>query len=202
MLTMSAPVMELTDAERTALEALARSTSLPHRVVVQAKGVLLAADGVANNEIARRLDVTPNAVRRWRSKFATEGIAGVGRIRPGRGRKPELAPELIEAIVHDTLHTTPEDATHWSTRSMAEHAGVGKDTVARIWRARNIRPWRVETFKLSNDPNFETKRSTSSACIWTHRSVRWCCASTRSPNARPWNAVSRRCRSPPAEPAP
>ncbi len=157
MLTMSAPVLELTDAERLALEAMARSSSLPHRVVVQAKGLLLAADGIANNEIARRCDATPNAVRRWRSKFAAEGLDGVGRIRPGRGRKPELAPELIEAIVHDTLHTTPADATHWSTRSMAEHAGVGKDTVARIWRARNIRPWRVENFKLSNDANFETK---------------------------------------------
>ncbi len=78
-------------------------------------------------------------------------------IRPGRGRKPEFAPELIEAIVHDTLHTTPADVTHWSTRSMADHAGVGKDTVARIRQARNIRPWRMETFKLSNDPNFETK---------------------------------------------
>jgi hypothetical protein len=125
-----------------ALEAMARSTSLPHRVVVQAKGLLLAGEGIANNEIGRRCGTTPKAVRRFR---------------PGRGRKPKLAPELIEAIVHDTLHTTPADATHWSTRSMAEHAGVGKDTVARIWRARDIRPWRVETFKLSNDPNFETK---------------------------------------------
>src|SRR5215211_4146929 len=125
MLTMSAPPLELTDDERAALDAMARSTSLPHRVVVQAKGLLLAADGVANNEIARRCDMTPNAVRRWRSKFAADGVDGVGRIGPGRGRKPELAPELIEAIVHDTLHTTPADATHWSTRSMADHAGVG-----------------------------------------------------------------------------
>src|SRR3954447_10233509 len=129
MLTMSAPVLELSDDERTALEAMARSTSLPHRAVVQAKGLLLAADGVANNEIARRCDTTPNAVRRWRSKFAAEGLEGVGRIGPGRGRKPELAPERIEAIVHDTLHTTPADATQCSTRSMGEHAGVGKDTV-------------------------------------------------------------------------
>ncbi len=154
---MSAPRLELTEDEREALEAMARSSSLPHRAVLQAKGLLLAAEGVANNEIARRCAVTPNAVRRWRSKFADEGVEGVGCIRPGRGRRPELSAELIEAIVHDTLHTTPAGATHWSTRSMAEHAGVGKDTVARIWRARKLRPWRVETFKLSNDPNFEAK---------------------------------------------
>jgi transposase len=146
MLTMAAPRLELTDDEREALEVVARSSSLPHRAVLQAKGLLLAAEGVANNEIARRCAVTPNAVRRWRSKFADEGVEGVGRIRPGRGRPPELSAGLIEAIVHDTLRTTPEGATHWATRSMAEHAGVGKDTVARIWRARKLRPWRVETY--------------------------------------------------------
>ena len=157
MLTMAAPVLELTDDERAALEVMARSSSLPHRAVVQAKGLLLAAEGVANNEIARRCGVTPNAVRRWRARFADEGLGGVGQIRPGRGRKPEISEELVEQIVHDTLHTTPPDATHWSTRSMAEHAGVGKDTVARIWRARGIRPHRVDTFKLSTDPDFEAK---------------------------------------------
>jgi transposase len=80
------------------------------------------------------------------------GISGL-RPRPGR-----ICPkELVESIVADALGTIPPDATHWSTRSMAEHAGVGKDTVARIWRARQIRPHRVETFKLSNDPDFEEK---------------------------------------------
>ena len=157
MLTMSAPGLALSDVERVALEAMARSSSLPYRTVVQARGLLLAGEGVANNEIARRCGTTPNAVRRWRAKFAAEGVDGVGRIRPGRGRKRVLAATVIEAIVHDTLHTTPDAATHWSTRSMADHAGVGKDTVARIWRARNMRPWRVETFKLSNDPAFEAK---------------------------------------------
>ncbi len=154
---MFATGLELTDEEREALEAMARSSSLPHRSVVQARGLLLAAEGVGNNEIARRCDVQPNAARRWRSKFAVDGVAGAGRIRPGRGRKPEVPDEVIEAIMHDTLHTIPPNATHWSTRSMADHVGVGKDTVARIWRAREIGPHRVETFELSNDPQFEEK---------------------------------------------
>jgi transposase len=82
----------------------------------------------------------------------------VGVIAPGRGRKPEISPEVVEAIVHDTLHARPDDdSTHWSTRSMAARHGVGKDTVARIWRARNLKPWLVEQFKLSNDPDFESK---------------------------------------------
>lgn len=107
---MLAPALEVTDEERAALEVMARSSSLPHRVVVQARGLLLAAEGVGNNEIARRCEVTPNAVRCWRSKFAADGVEGVGRIRPGRGRKPEVPEEVVEAIVHDTLHTTPPDS--------------------------------------------------------------------------------------------
>jgi transposase len=137
---------------------MARSSSLPHRVVVQASGLLLAADGVANEAIARQCATTPDTVRRWRAKFEAGGIDAVGSIAPGRGRKAEIAQSVIDAVVHDTLHTIPDDeSTAWSTRTMAERHGVGKDTVARIWRARNLRPWRVETFKLSNDPRFEEK---------------------------------------------
>ncbi len=86
------------------------------------------------------------------------GPGSLGVIAPGRGRKPDIPSEIIEAIVHDTLHERPDDgSTQWSTRTMAERHGVGKDTVARIWRARNLRPWQVERFKLSNDSHFEEK---------------------------------------------
>lgn len=150
--------LRVSDEQREALEAMARSLSLPHRKVVQAKALLLAADGVANNEIARRCSTTADSVRSWRRRFGSEGVAGVGRIAAGRGRKPEISPEVIASIVHDTLHTVPDDgSTCWSTRTMGERHGVGKDTVARIWRARKLRPWRVETFKLSNDADFEAK---------------------------------------------
>lgn len=157
MPVMVAPPLPLTDEDRCRLESLAASSSLPHRMVIQARALLLAGDGTANEEIARRCDTTPDTVRRWRARFVAEGVEGVGRIRPGRGRKPEIPDETVEAIVHDTLHTSPPDATHWSTRSLAEAHGVGKDTVARIWRARNLKPWKVDTFKLSNDPDFEAK---------------------------------------------
>ncbi len=81
----------------------------------------------------------------------------MGRIRAGRGRPVVLGDDVVEAIVHATLHTVPEDGSaSWSTRSMAARYGIGKDTVARIWRARRIRPWKVETFKLSTDPSFES----------------------------------------------
>lgn len=144
--------------DRAELERMAVSSSLPYRVVVQSSALLLAADGESNGAIARACGTTTVTVRRWRTKFETGGIAAVGSIAKGRGRKPEIAQETIDAIVSDTLHTVPDDgSTQWSTRTMAQRHGVGKDTVARVWRARKLRPWRVDTFKLSNDPEFEKK---------------------------------------------
>jgi hypothetical protein len=158
MPVMSAPPLPMTDEQRAALERMARSTSLPHRKVVQAKALLLAADGVGINEVARRCHTTDDSVRVWRRRFTEQGVEGVGRIAPGRGRKPWLPPGTVEAVVHDTLHATPDDgSTHWSTRLMAARHGIGKDAVARIWRDHNLKPWRVEVFKVSNDPRFEEK---------------------------------------------
>lgn len=144
--------------QRAALEVMARSTSLPHRQVVQARALLLAADGVATNEIARRCDTSDTSVRAWRRRFAVQGVEGVGRIAPGRGRSSWLPEGTVAAVVHDTLHAGPDDgSTHWTTRLMAARHGIGKDTVARIWRDHGLKPWKVETFKISNDPNFEDK---------------------------------------------
>ncbi len=158
MPTMVAAALRVSRGERVELERMARSSSLPHRVVVQACALLLAADGTANEAIARECATTPDTVRRWRAKFEVGRVGAVGSIAPGRGRKPEIPQEVIDAIVADTLHAVPDDeSTSWSTRTMGERHGVGKDTVARIWRARNLRPWRVDTFKLSNDPAFEAK---------------------------------------------
>jgi len=158
MPVMVAEPLQVSVEQRRSLEAMARSSSLPHRKVVQAEALLLAADGTATNEVARRCSTTADSVRAWRRRFEAEGVDGVGRIAKGRGRKPEIDQSVIDAIVHDTLHTIPDDeSTCWSTRTMGERHGVGKDTVARIWRARELRPWRVETFKLSADPDFEAK---------------------------------------------
>jgi transposase len=137
---------------------MARSTSLPYRQVVQAQGLLLAADGVPNEEIARQCATTANTVRRWRARFPQAGIDGVGVIAPGRGRRSWLPEGMVEAVVHDTLHARPDDgSTHWTTRLMAARHGIGKDSVARIWRDHELKPWKVDTFKVSTDPHFEVK---------------------------------------------
>ncbi len=144
--------------QRAALEVMARSDSAPFRRVRQAAALLLAADGTANEEIGRRVGVSANTVRAWRKRFGEDGVEGVGVVRPGRGRPPVISGEVVNKIVDDTLRSRPSDgSTHWSTRTMAARYGVGKDTVARIWRARNLKPWSTETFKLSNDPRFEEK---------------------------------------------
>ncbi len=137
---------------------MSRSTVLPHRKVVQARALLLAADGVANEQIARRCEVDSDTVRRWRARFAQAGPAGVGVIAKGRGRKPSLPPGSVAEVLRVTQHERPADgATHWTIRSLAARVGIGKDAVARIWADHNLKPWRVDTFKISNDPRFEDK---------------------------------------------
>ena len=153
-----ASALEVSLEQRDELEVMARSSVLAYRKVVQARGLLLAADGVANEEIARRCETTPDAVRRWRRKFEAGGVESVGSIAAGRGRKAWLPAGTVAAVVHETLLTKPEDGSmHWTTRLMAARHGIGKDSVARIWRDHELKPWKVDTFKISNDPLFEEK---------------------------------------------
>ena len=150
--------MMATVEEKAELERMAAATSLPHRQVVQARGLLWACEGMANDEIGRRCGVDSDAVRRWRSRFAAEGTEGVGKIAKGRGRKPSLPAGTVEEVLRLTHKERPADgSTHWSTRTMAARVGIGKDAVANIWADHNLRPWRVDTFKVSNDPRFEEK---------------------------------------------
>ena len=150
--------LSMSGEQREVLERMARSLSLSHRMVVQARALLLAADGVATNEVARRCQTTADSVLSWRRRFVVQGVDGVGRIAAGRGRRSWLPAGVVAAVVHDTLHTKPDDgSTHWTTRLMAARHGIGKDTVARIWRDHELKPWKVDTFKISTDPRFEEK---------------------------------------------
>jgi transposase len=153
----AAPALELTEGQRLTLELLAKSKTAPHRDVVRARALLLAADGVANTRITQQVGVSTMAVREWRERFAEEGLAKFGTVREGRGRKPSIAAEKVEAIVQATLHDKPHGETHWSCRSMAKRQGVSPATVQRIWSARGLKPHLVKTFKLSNDQRFEEK---------------------------------------------
>ena len=152
-----AAALVMSDGQREALHALSRSQTAPHRQVQRARALLLAADGVANVRIAAEVGVKPATVRAWRARFAEEGLAKLGKVRAGRGRKSTIAQEKIDEIVHLTRYSTPDGQTHWSCRTMAAKAGVSAATVQRVWAARGLKPHLVDTFKLSNDPKFEEK---------------------------------------------
>ena len=151
------PALEMSAAQREVLESLARSQSVAHREVVRAKALLMAADGLANTAIAGALSVSPASVKSWRERFSEEGLAKLGQVRKGRGRKPSIPQSKIDEILDLTQNYRPEGETHWSCRTMAAAAGVSKSTVQLVWHARGLKPHRVKTFKLSNDPRFEEK---------------------------------------------
>ena len=143
---------------RAELERVARSGSVSQRVACQARVLLSAVDGTANEETARRCGVAPNTVRAWRRGLEAGGLEWLGTVVGGRGPARSLSAEAEAAIAADTLYEQPPDGSAcWSTRAMADRWGVGKDIVARIWRERGLRPWRADVFKLSQDPDFEAK---------------------------------------------
>ena len=117
----------------------------------------MAADGVANTAIAAVVVVSPASVKSWRDRFTEEGLAKLGQVRKGRGRKPSIPQSKIDEILDLTQNYRPKGETHWSCRTMAAAAGVSKSTVQLVWHARGLKPHRVKTFKLSNDPRFEEK---------------------------------------------
>ncbi len=118
---------------------------------------MLAAAGVANTRIAARVGVNASTVRAWRVRFAEEGLARLGKVRQGRGRKSSIPQHKIDEIVDLTRNSKPAGQTHWSCRTMARQVGVSPATVQRVWSARGLRPHLVHSFKLSNDPRFEEK---------------------------------------------
>jgi transposase len=152
-----AAALPMSVGERETLERLARSHGAPHRQVMRAKALLLAADGEANIRIAEEVGVTPVTVRTWRKRFSEEGLAKLGQVRKGRGRKPTITDEQVVQIVRLTTEQTPPGHTHWSCRTMADHVGVSHSAVQRIWSDLGIKPHRVDTFKVSTDPRFEDK---------------------------------------------
>jgi transposase len=151
------PALLVSAGQREVLESVARSLSAPHREVVRARALLMAADGRANTAIGRSLSVSPASVSGWRARFAEEGLVKFAQVREGRGRKKTISQDKIDEIVDLTLNYRPQGETHWSCRTMAAATGVSKSTVQQVWSARGLKPHRVETFKLSNDPQFEEK---------------------------------------------
>ncbi len=151
-----AVAIELTDDERAQLERWARRRTTAQALALRSRIVLLAAAGLTNTEIAEHLGTGRPMVTKWRNRFAEHRLDGLSdEPRPGRPRT--ITDEMVEEVVVKTLESTPKDATHWSTRSMAAEVGLTQSAVHRIWRAFGLQPHRSETFKLSRDPQFVAK---------------------------------------------
>jgi transposase len=150
-------VLQLTEAERAALENLVRRRTVGQALAQRARVVLACAEpGATNLGVAKALGVSRPTVATWRRRFAARRLEGLlDAPRPGAPR--QIGDAAVERLVALTLEETPPDATHWSTRSMAKRAGMSQTAVSRIWRAFGLRPHRVETFKLSSDPAFVEK---------------------------------------------
>jgi transposase len=151
-----AAAVVLSDDERAQLQGWARRTTSANGLAMRSRIVLAAADGLGNTAIATELGIAVSSARKWRSRFLVDRLDGLlDEPRPGRPRT--VSDAQVEAVIVATLESTPRDATHWSTRSLAAQLGLSQSAVSRIWRAFGLAPHRQEAWKLSKDPLFIDK---------------------------------------------
>lgn len=150
------PVPVVTPAQRETLLGWARRPTSAQALALRARMVLRLADGESHAAVARQMRVHIQTVGKWRRRFCSQGVDGLlDEPRPGQPRK--IGDAQIEAVIARTLESKPPDATHWSTRTMAEATGLNQTAISRIWRAFALQPHRTESFKLSHDPLFIDK---------------------------------------------
>jgi len=152
-----ASLITLNERERATLEKWARGKQTPVRLVTRAKMVLLAAQGWLNKDIALEVGVGRDTVGRWRERFSKLRLSGIEKDAPRGGRKPTTRNAQARLIIETTTQKKPENATHWSTRTLAKQLGVSRSMVQRVWKANGLKPHRVKTFKVSNDKHFIEK---------------------------------------------
>jgi len=143
--------IELSARERKTLASWARRHSSAQSLAMRSKIVLGADEGLTNHEISAKVGCHANTASKWRNRFAEDGLDGlIDADRPGAQRT--ITDDIVEAVVIDTLETAPDDATHWSTRSLGEKHGLNHQRIAEIWQAFGLKPWKQDEFKISPDP--------------------------------------------------
>jgi transposase len=146
----------LTDEERETLQRWARRAKSSQALAQRSRIVLGCAAGKSNKDVAAEVGVWPQTVGKWRQRFVENRLDGLSdEPRPGGPRT--ISDEQIEEVLVATLERQPTDATHWSRASMAKESGLSKSTVGRVWKAFGLKPHLVDTFKISNDPQFIEK---------------------------------------------
>src|ERR1700760_1632138 len=150
------PPLSVSKEQRSTLESWARRPKTAQTLALRAKIILACAEGKANGVVARQTRVRQQTVGKWRSRFLNRGLDGLlDEPRPGTPRRVSDAD--IEQVLTTTLESLPRDATHWSTRSLAQQSGLSRSTISLFWRAFGLQPHRSDTFKLSKDPLFIDK---------------------------------------------
>jgi len=150
------PILTLTDEDRETLRGWSGRRKTAQALALRSRIVVRAVEGGSAAGIAAELKVCAATVRKWWHRFGEAGVDGLlDEARPGQPRK--VTDAEIERVLTLTLESKPKAATHWSTRTMAEAAGINQTAVSRIWRAFSLAPHRSETFKLSKDPLFIDK---------------------------------------------
>jgi len=145
----------VSEADRVTLESWVRSSSLKSGLARRARIVLLAAEGLSNTDIAKRVGVSRPTVLLWRGRYETGGVAALEDLdRPGRPPQVEQSDVVVATLCKPPARL---GVTHWSSRLLAQELGIGNATVAKIWRRWDLQPWRVETFKFSTDPELDAK---------------------------------------------
>lgn len=154
---MARPIkrLEADEEVRRELRRRSRSTSIPHRDRQRAEIILLRLEGLRVAAVAARLGTTAKRVSKWSCSFERHGLDGL-KDKAGRGRKPSLPPDKVGRVITEATRPPPGRG-RWSVRSMGRHAGMSPSSVQRIWHKNDLKPHRLETFKLSNDPKFEEK---------------------------------------------
>lgn len=147
----------LSSEEQRTLELWSKGKKFPFRLVQRARIIRLAADGIYIHDIARQLGISRPTVQLWRERFLALRCAGLEKDAPRPGRIPKISAQKIKAIVEATLQTTPPQATHWSTRTMAQAQKLSAATIRRIWKQHNLKPHLIKTFKISRDKQFVEK---------------------------------------------
>ena len=158
MIMMGRPkaLLELTSDEREQLERWVRRRKSAQGLALRSQIVLSCATGLTNKEVAAQLGISMPTVGKWRARFIDSRLDGLVD-EPRSGRKPTITAEQVEDVVVATLESTPEHATHWSRKKMAERSGLSKSTIGRIWKGFGLKPHLTDGFKLSNDPLFVDK---------------------------------------------
>ena len=147
---------ELKARDRQELEALIRSPKTAQSLAARVKIILLTAAGKSAETVAAEIGTTRRAVYRWRKRFKDQGGAGLHDL-PRSGQPTKLTDEKVREVLRLSVECIPKAATHWSVRLMAQAADITTWQVRQIWQSADLKPHRLKTFKISNDPHFAEK---------------------------------------------